>query len=92
LRILTIPGLPQGGNDVSAPAADRITGELDTLRRLNSDARAQLELTRGSIARKQQEIGVLELHEFGLVQAIDGRERKIDRLLDQMLTDRQESV
>jgi hypothetical protein len=72
---------------MSAPATDR-TAELDALRRLNADAREQLRRTRGDIANMQQEIGALELHEYNLLVAIDGRNGKIDRLLDQMLADK----
>jgi hypothetical protein len=89
VRILTVPGLPlDPGGDMSAPVRDEaaVAGELDSLRRLNADASDQLARTRATMEIKQQEIGELELHEYNLLVAIDGRSGKIDRLLDEMLT------
>jgi len=73
------------GSDVTAPREiPDVAAELETLRQLQADARRQINRTRATIATKHQEIGALEMHETQLVMAVDGRDRKIDRLLDEL--------
>lgn len=67
-----------------ARGIDDVMAEMETIRQLQADAKTQLARTRNSIAIKLQEIGALELHEYSLITAIDGRTRKADRLLDEL--------
>lgn len=57
---------------------EAIDGELAALANLNHDAASQLTSTRA-------EINKLQVHELNLIAAVDARNRRIDRLLDQRI-------
>lgn len=64
--------------DAFARPVEIVDGQIDTLRSLNADATQQL-------ANLHRQMAELERHELNLISVIDGRQRRIDLLLDERL-------